>query len=127
MLYPMKRDVSVVFSASYAERQVVGWGQFCHIFNETTLITLMFDKRCKKVVEAVAKLRITCGRLNTFNNKIMRNWNKFNKILPLDGQKIIVWDSGLRKKLYRTFNKEFWDKTHRCLWCSHFCQHWKNT
>ena len=35
------------------------WGQFCHAFASTTLITLMFDKRCKKVVEAVAKLHIT--------------------------------------------------------------------
>lgn len=51
----------VGYIPSYAECQVVGWGQFCHIFNETTLITLMFDKRCKKVVEAVAKLRITNG------------------------------------------------------------------
>jgi len=53
----------VGYIPSYAERQVVGLGQFCHIFNETTLITLMFDKRCKKVVEAVAKLRITDGAM----------------------------------------------------------------
>ena len=45
--------------------QVMWWvglrrkDQFCHAFASTTLITLMFDKRCKKVVEAVAKLHIT--------------------------------------------------------------------
>ena len=60
----MKQE-RVGYIPSYAERQVVGWGQFCHIFNETTLITLMFDKRCKKVVEAVAKLRITTYIVNS--------------------------------------------------------------
>ena len=53
------------------------------------------------------------------------DWQDIREILPKDGQKIVVYDEGLKKELYRTFSIKFWKENKRILWCSEQCRKWK--
>lgn len=56
----------------------------------------------------------------------MAIWNRFEEVLPLDKQKIIIYHEGLKVELQRTFYKDFWDKYNYSLDCDQFCKKWRS-
>ena len=54
-----------------------------------------------------------------------QDWMYFSDKLPLDKQRITVYDSGLNAELKRMFFLKFWQDNNRVLFCSSFCKKWK--